>query len=79
MRKRAGSATETVPNEKEIAQKLAHGQMSQLASKGGATIVRPVSEFAVPEGRAGYSVAPERSSLFGEKNILSSTYLLRRE
>jgi len=41
--------------------------MSQLASKGGATIVRPVSEFAVPEGKAGYSVASERSSLFGEK------------
>lgn len=67
MRKRAGAATEAVPSAKEIAQKFAQEQMSEFASKGGATIVRPVSEFAVPEGKAGYSVASEKSSLFGGK------------
>ncbi|QNA89819.1 hypothetical protein G4G28_17435 [Massilia sp. Dwa41.01b] len=67
MRKRAGPATEAVPSVKEIAQKFAHGQMSKLASKGGATIVRPLSEFPVPEGKAAYSVASEKSSPFGGK------------
>lgn len=67
MRKRADAASEAVPSAKEIAQKFAHGQMNQPASKGGATIVHPVSEFAVPERKAGYSVASERSSLFGGK------------
>jgi hypothetical protein len=49
--------------------------MDELATKGGKTIVRPVSRIPAPEGKAGYSVASEATSLLGGKSYFIQ-YLL---
>lgn len=75
MRKRPEAASEPAPSAKEMAQGFANGPMSQLASKGGKVVVRPVGEFPVPEGKAGYSAGSEGSSMFGGKSYFIQ-YLL---
>ena len=75
MRKRPGAASEPVPTAKEMAQGFAQGPMSELASKGGKAVVRPVSEFPVQEGKAAYSAGSETSGMLGGKSYFVQ-YLL---
>lgn len=75
MRKRSGAASEPLPTAKETARHFVQGPMGELASKGGKAVIRPVSEFTVSEGRAGYSTASEKSSMFGGKSYFIQ-YLL---
>ena len=49
--------------------------MKELAAKGGMVVVRPVSQFPVAEGKAGYSAGSETSSVFGGKSYFIQ-YLL---
>lgn len=75
MRKRPEAPSEPAPSAKEMAQGFANGPMSQLASNGGKVVVRPVGEFPVPEGKAGYSAGSEVSGVFGGKSYFIQ-YLL---
>jgi hypothetical protein len=75
MRKRPGAASEPLPTAKEMAQGFGQGPMGELALKGGKTVVRPVSEFPVQDGKAGYSAGSEVSSMFGGKSYFIQ-YLL---
>jgi hypothetical protein len=75
MRRRVSAASEPAPSAKETAQGFAQGPMGDLASKGGKVVVRPVSEFPVQDGKAGYSAGSESSSVFGGKSYFIQ-YLL---
>jgi hypothetical protein len=75
MRKRPGAASEPMPSAQETAQGFVHGPMGELASKSGKTVVRPISEFPVQEGKAGYSAGSEISSMLGGKSYFIQ-YLL---
>lgn len=72
MRGKPGGGPDPVPSTKELTQGFAQGPMTQLAAKGGKTVIRPVSELPAPEGKVIYSSGSESSGLLGGK-----TYFLQ--
>jgi hypothetical protein len=75
MRRKPGAASEPIPTAKETARGFTQGPMTEMASKGGKTVVRPVGELPTPEGKAGYSAGSEISSTFGGRSYFVQ-YLL---
>jgi hypothetical protein len=72
---RKQSTSESLRTAQDTAKSFAQGPMRDLATKNGKTIVRPLSELPVQDGKAGYSVGSETSSLFGGKSYFVQ-YLL---
>lgn len=66
-RPRPGAASGPGPSAKDMAKGL-EDVLKGLAAKTGKVLVRPVSEFPVPEGKVGYSSATESSGFLGGKS-----------
>lgn len=66
-RQRPGAASGPAQSARDMAQGL-EDVLKGLAARTGKVLVRPVSEFPVPEGKVGYSSAAESSGFFGGKS-----------
>lgn len=77
MRRRHDSATDELPSPEAVAQS-SHGRMTELATKGGKSVVRPLQKIAVPDGKAGYSIASEATSLLRRKSYFAQYLLAAR-
>ena len=75
LRLRPKAPSEPLPSAQDTARGFVQDRMGELATKGGKTVVRPVSEVPVPEGKAGYSVGSEASGILGGKSYFIQ-YLL---
>lgn len=67
---RSGSPTGSgqLPSAKETAKGFVRDHMGQLASKGGKSVIRPITEMPMPDGKAGFSSGSEASNFLSGKS-----------